>query len=199
MAATSESLVLALATLSDHVNTTPLLCQKFDLLVDTSQLIANTHAEWANNICTSIEGTQFIFNHADPLVQLLGRIETDAAYNVLENSAKINVLVSTLHTEENKSLLLRNRNKRNLNCLEKSLTDRISLATEIKRLQKDSRDSLDILANKSVAKVVGLMVGTSNEQNAAIADSSSTPVCVLNAAVDTYTLMSEGISKVLHC
>ncbi|KAL3900199.1 MAG: hypothetical protein SGCHY_001502 [Lobulomycetales sp.] len=149
MSAASEMFARACEALKEVVPSagasTQAYMEDLNLLIDSTHLISNSHQIWASNLGAEVE---------EPLVSHLHSISAQAGRIEALNKSKIEDLTVRLHREEDASYKLGKKKQRDLSTLQSSLTIRMSLAEEIKRLGMESQTVQDQLSNSSVEFVL---------------------------------------------
>jgi predicted nucleotidyltransferase len=143
----TESFVLALQQFSDCVPSANIKSQKLisdlDFLIDSSQLLANSHSQWSNCLKIQVE---------EPLIDLISLITQKSIHQQEINKSIISKKISVLNSY-NESNLMRNTYK-NLNVLSKSLNCRLELTNEIQRLNDKNATITDKLTKDHVCDIL---------------------------------------------
>ncbi|KAJ3415350.1 hypothetical protein HDV05_005087 [Chytridiales sp. JEL 0842] len=149
MAAASEAFVRALEDFAEFVEGADVkrveVVGDLDFLIDSTHLVANSHQIWADCLERDFE---------EPIVQLANDIFNRAKNVQRENKQRVDDLTARLQNEENISYKLGKKKQRDLATLQNSLSLRVSISEEIKRLQVESSQIHDTLASRSVESIL---------------------------------------------
>lgn len=154
----------------------PLALSDLDFLIDSSQLMANAHQNWASMLERDVE---------EPLIAGLTEIPRLAKRKQQENTQKIEHLIQQLHSEEDTSYKMKKKKTRDLQHLHQvilinqSLNIRMGLADEIKRLSIQNETISDSLAQERVPFILQLLSKA------------------VDSKLETFETIQEGFNKVI--
>ncbi|KAJ3010607.1 UNVERIFIED_CONTAM: hypothetical protein HDU68_002051, partial [Siphonaria sp. JEL0065] len=148
MAAASEQFVRAceelevqFVNLDSHPDLNPTRIRDLHALIDTTHLLANTHQTWGDALGQDI---------VEPMNKHMVDILTTVKAREVKNNARINDLAKRLTAEEEESYRLGKKKQRDLVSLQDSLSLRVTLTDEIKRLTVENSKMADVLSTNSV-------------------------------------------------
>jgi hypothetical protein len=155
LAAATETFVQALQEFSDCVPegfkkltteniTNRKLVKDLDFLIDSSQILANCHQRYANDLQNYVE---------EPFTNSIPIITQKSVERRKSNTIQINDLQAQLHIEESKV----KKTKRNSRIIGHSLKTRLGLAEKIKKLAVDNENTIDSLTHEHGPVLLGYL------------------------------------------
>lgn len=179
MSAATETFVRSLEEISSTVQSAnvnvpgfvnPHLLEQLELLLDSSQMISNTHQIWATSIEKDVE---------EPLIRSIQAISRSAHEHSERNKAKIQELIVQLNKEEELAYKMKKKKKKhdNIQAIHESLNRRMGMAEEIKRLQAENDHIMDIYTQRHMERSLTVL-----------------GKCI-PLELETFETLSEGLSK----
>ncbi|KAJ3302465.1 hypothetical protein HDV03_004953 [Kappamyces sp. JEL0829] len=172
MATATETFVRHLQELADCVPQAPIrdpkLVADLDFMIDSSQLLGNTHQNWSLLLEREIEAPIFADLRQLPKI---AKAKQDA------NLLKVKALEHQLQAEEDFAYRMKKKRIHDVSIQQRSLANRISLKEEINRLHRQNESVVDALAHDRVPHLLQLV-------SRAVA-----------AQLDTVETITEGVQK----